>query len=114
MTIRSVKWRGRLRRSVLVAVLIALLPLPSVAAERRPADAGPIRTSIKKIPVAVSTAVPATATHASRRSQQSGPERDSSFFKSKTGLVALAVLAGGVGYALYSTRNDRITSPGKE
>jgi hypothetical protein len=49
-----------------------------------------------------------------RRAQQTDSSRDSSFFKSKPGLAALAIMAAGVGYALYSTKNDRIKSPGKE
>ena len=50
---------------------------------------------------------------AAREARQT-PQRDGSFFKTKTGLVALAVMAVGVGYAIYSTQEDRIKSPGKE
>jgi len=36
------------------------------------------------------------------------------FFKTKPGIIALAVMGAGVGYALYSAQNDRIHSPGKK
>jgi hypothetical protein len=29
-------------------------------------------------------------------------------------MIALAVMVGGVGYALYSVQHDRIHSPGKQ
>jgi hypothetical protein len=34
-----------------------------------------------------------------------------SFFKSKAGVVTLALIAAGAGFALYSTSHDRVTSP---
>ena len=54
-----------------------------------------------------------------RRSEARGavqptPGQDRSFFKSGPGIVAIAVMAIGAGYAIYSTQNDRIKSPGKE
>ena len=36
------------------------------------------------------------------------------FFKSGPGMVAIAVMAVGTGYALYSASHDRIHSPGKQ
>ena len=111
----SVGWRGRLPRAVLLAVVVSLTPLPVAAAEKRPAgESGPIKASIRNIAVEPGTAGPAKSTPTSRRARQSGPVRDGSFLKSRPGLLALAVMVAGVGYALYSTQNDRITSPGKE
>ena len=115
VTTRLVEWRGRLPRAILLAVVVALMPLPVAAAAERPAGkSGPIKASITKIGVNAGTAGPARAAGSSRRATQSGPVRDTSFLKSKWGVVALAVMGVGVGYALYSTQNDRITSPGKE
>ena len=38
-----------------------------------------------------------------------GSER--SFFRSRKGVVVLALLAGGFGYAIYSAKNEAIESP---
>lgn len=54
-----------------------------------------------------------TLRNAARAARQT-PQRDGSFFKTRAGVVALAVMAIGVGYAIYSTQEDRIKSPGKE
>jgi hypothetical protein len=35
------------------------------------------------------------------------------FFKTPAGILALSVLAIGVGYAIYSTSHDRVKSPGR-
>jgi ABC-type phosphate transport system substrate-binding protein len=115
MTLRQFRWRGALPRAVLLAVVTSLVPLPLAAAGRdRTPGAGPITTSIKKIAVDGSTTPPPAVANTARRAQQTDSSRDSSFFKSKPGLAALAIMAAGVGYALYSTKNDRIKSPGKE
>jgi hypothetical protein len=58
---------------------------------------------------------PARSSTTARRSAQSTPGTESpSFFKTPTGAVVLAVMAIGVGYAIYSAQHDRIHSPGKE
>ena len=115
VTTRLVEWRGTLPRAVLLALVVSLVPLPVAAAAERPAgDSAPIAASIKKIAVTPGAAAPARGANSARRATQAGATRDGSFLRSKPGLVALAVMAAGVGYALYSTRNDRITSPGKE
>jgi len=36
---------------------------------------------------------------------------DRSFFKTKKGAFALVLLAGGLGYMIYSFSNDRVSSP---
>ena len=41
-------------------------------------------------------------------------ENSTTFFKSKPGFIALAIMGLGVGYALYSAKEDRITSPAKQ
>jgi hypothetical protein len=101
-------------RGLIVAFMITVVPLPSASAEesKRSGKTGPIKASIEKI-VAKETANTRSTRTAARRTQTTGT-RDSSFFKTKTGMIALAVMAAGVGYAIYSTQNDRITSPGKE
>ena len=39
--------------------------------------------------------------------------REGSFFKSKAGVATLVIFGGGVAYAVYSSRNDRIRSTGR-
>lgn len=39
--------------------------------------------------------------------------RSGSFFKSAAGIATLVIFGGGVAYALYSSSNDRIKSPGR-
>ena len=56
----------------------------------------------------------ASAPRASRAAQDTAAKDSPGFFKTKGGAVALAVMVLGVGYALYSAQNDRITSPAKQ
>jgi hypothetical protein len=42
------------------------------------------------------------------------PLESKSFFKSPAGIVAIILVGVGAGYAMYSTSNDRITSPAKK
>lgn len=115
VTTRLVGWRGRLPRAVLLALVVSLMPLPVAAAEKgSKGESGPIKASIKAIGAERGADGPARVASASRLAKQSGPMRDGSFLKSKPGLLALAVMAVGLGYALYSSQNDRIKSPGKE
>jgi hypothetical protein len=94
---------------------VALAPLPAAAAEERPATKpGSIKAAIKKIAVSDGGVARSEHASASRRAQQSSPAQSTSFFKTKPGIIALVVMAAGTGYAIYSTSNDRITSPGKE
>jgi hypothetical protein len=39
--------------------------------------------------------------------------RSGSFFKTKAGVATLVIFAAGVGYAVYSSNNDRIRSTGR-
>jgi hypothetical protein len=39
--------------------------------------------------------------------------RSGSFFKTKAGIATLVIFGGGVAYAVYSSRNDRIRSTGR-
>jgi hypothetical protein len=95
--------------------MASVIPAPAASAEeiKDSAKRGPIKASIDKIAVKDSAPARSAQSTTTRRSQ-STPTRDTSFFKSKPGIIALTVLAIGAGYAIYSTQNDRITSPGKE
>lgn len=128
--VRSHALRRELPRAVVLAVSVAMIPLPASAGAlstpEKPAQppppvadtikpAQPLRAAIEKIDS--SDFKPTTSSrNAPRRAAQdtSAAKESPAFFKSGTGITVLAVLAAGVGYALYSTSHDRIHSPGKE
>ena len=116
MTLRFFEWREKVPRAILLAVAMSLVPLPAAAAEKgSDPKPGPIKAAVAKIGRTGAMPAPAArGTAAARRQQSSGEGRDASFFKTKAGVLTLLVMAVGVGYAVYSTSNDRITSPGKE
>jgi len=127
VTIRLHLSRGALPRAVLLAVIVALVPLPVTAAEngKPPAKPSSLREAAATIPprdlaVVKTSDSPQRSSQtmtrpAFRRSEQaSNPTtQSSSFFTTPTGIVVLSALAAGVGYALYSAQHDRIHSPGK-
>jgi hypothetical protein len=117
-----------LRRAMLLAVSLALVPPAALAADtdhasKKPADtrtvdalpkAQPLRTAMANVDTGQLTAERAPRS-AVKASQERNPATESpSFFKTRTGMVVLAVVAVGTGYAIYSAKNDRIHSPGKE
>ena len=122
MTVRSTLLRGAWSRPLLLALCAALVPLPVMAADASsppnsstlsPAAAPAPRLKAAVVRV-VERELAAKPKPAARRSSQSDDLESSSFFKSKAGVLVLAAFAAGVGYAIYSTRHDRIHSPGKE
>jgi len=117
--------RGALPRAMLLALIAALVPLPVGAADtpKAPAEKAPsLREAVTKIAPRDLAAIEATdgakkmTRPAVRRSDQSGnpATQSGSFFRTTPGIVVLATLAVGVGYALYSTQNDRVSSPGRK
>ena len=99
---------------MLLALSIAAAPLPALAGDANATASKPgpgIRTSVEKI---VTTQTLATARPVA--AQQSGTTTDlgsKSFFKTPAGIAALLALGAGIGFALYSTSNDRVTSPAR-
>jgi hypothetical protein len=84
-----------------------------MAEERSSSKPGPITAAVEKITAdGLKTGPSARANAAPAAQQDTG--RDRSFFKTKPGIIALVVMAVGTGYAIYSTQNDRIESPGKQ
>lgn len=114
MTVRLTEWRGALPRAVLLAVTAALVPLPVAASDTKTAPkAKTIQASMQEMVARDVAAAPARV--ARGRAEQGGQSKESAaFFKTGPGMIALAVMIGGTGYALYSSRHDRITSPGKK
>ena len=111
MTLRSPIWRGRVPRAVLLALITSLVPATSLAAAERPTPrVSALKAAVTNVPGSSSSkARPARST---TRATQSQSAQDVSFFKTKPGILALAVMVAGAGYAVYSTQNDRIKSPG--
>ena len=115
MTVRLTSWRGGLLRAGLLAVIVALVPLP-VAASNGGTDAKTptIKASMELIVARDLTAAPASSA-AERAARQGQTQSDSpAFFKSRPGMIALVVMVAGTGYALYSAQHDRIHSAGKK
>jgi hypothetical protein len=112
-------WSAGGRRAIALVVVLTLAPLPVLAAaEPGPSrKSAPIRASIAKIPSTRTPKTPKLSTAGAREARgatQSASGQDRSFFKTGPGILALAVMVAGTGYAIYSTQNDRIKSPGKE
>lgn len=130
MTLRLTRWREGKGRALVLALALALIPLPAAASEAAssmpaasstPASPGLKATtvtsqvSLKDGAVRAAAKTPLASAPRARRAEQDTAGKDSpAFFKTKTGAVALAVMVLGVGYALYSAKNDRITSPAKQ
>lgn len=114
MTVRLTEWRGALPRAVLLAVTAALVPLPVAASDAKPAPkAKTIQASMQEMVARDVAAAPTRV--ATRRAEQSSQSKESpAFFKSGPGMIALAVMIAGTGYALYSSKQDRIHSAGKQ
>lgn len=117
MTLRLTGWRGRTGRALLLVPALALTPLPVVANEARPATtATTSQVSLKDGAVRAAAKTPLAPAGHARRAEQDAPAGKNSprFFKTRQGAIALAVMVVGAGYALYSVKNDRITSPAKK
>ena len=113
----------------MLALALALIPLPVAASEVAPATppasattmtsaASATKAKISQVSLKETAARAAARTPlapAARRNAQESAGKDSpGFFRTKGGAVALAVMVLGVGYALYSAKHDRITSPDKQ
>lgn len=119
MTLRFTRWQGSWRRAVPLALAAALIAIPVAATEATPA-AKSTNTSTGRVSLRQSVAREASrtalvrSTTARRAAQGTAGKQSSGFFKSRAGAVAIAVMGVGVGYAVYSTKHDRITSPAKK
>ena len=115
MTVRITSWRGVLPRAGLLAVIIALVPLPVAASNGGTNAKTPtIKASMERIVARDLAAAPASSAAVRPARQGRAPGDSPAFFKSGPGIVALVVMVAGTGYALYSSKHDRITSAGKK
>ena len=95
-------------------VITALVPLPALAGDPTSAERPPsIKEAAKHIVARDVSAQPARSYPAREARQASTPTNSTSFFKTRPGMIALAVIAVGTGYAIYSAQHDRIRSPGR-
>lgn len=105
-------WRPAMRVLAL-ALVIAAIPLPAFAGETSQAAPKPgIRASIEKA-VAAQTVAPSTGPAVRAQSGTGADLGSPSFFKTPVGIAVVAVLAAGAGYAIYSAKHDRVSSPGR-
>ena len=108
-------WRRTVARLLVLALAVGAAPVNCLASE----PAGPPQTSptlsasIQKAVQQEAGKVAKVSPKAARQAGASAPADTSSggFFKSKAGIITIALLAAGTGYALYSTSHDRVTSP---
>lgn len=108
------RWRP-VAAPLLIALIVSTFPAPCSAGDAsRPAAKPGLMASID---TAARALVPTQATPASRAAAQTGgeaqPRASKPFFKTPAGLVVLAVVAAGTGYAIYSSSHDRIPPQGR-
>ena len=108
-------WRRTVARMLVLALAVGAAPVNCLASE----PAGPPQTSptlsasIQKAVQQEAGKVEKVSPKAARQAGASASADTSSggFFKSKAGIMTIALLAAGTGFALYSTSHDRVTSP---
>ncbi|HEX5473041.1 MAG TPA: hypothetical protein VFX12_00145 [Vicinamibacterales bacterium] len=108
---RLTRWRGLVGRTVLLAVAVALVPIPVAASGTKPTAPKAPQVSLRQV-VAREAARTPLHTPAAKTTQVDQSKQSTGFFRSPVGIAALAVMAIGTGYAIYSTQHDRIKSPG--
>ena len=114
MNFKVRRWRAVLRVLVL-ALIVAAVPLPSAGQASQPGAKPGIKASVKSIvrAVASETAAPAPARARAEKTGNGGQMTKAdlekrSFFKTPAGLVIVGIMGAGVGYAVYSASHDRV------
>lgn len=115
MTVRLTRWRGMIGRTALLAAAVALIPMPVAASGTKSAPKAP-QVSLRQVVAKEAAHTPLRTSTAStaKREQDNQTKQSPGFFRTPAGMAALAVMAIGTGYAIYSTQHDRIHSPGKK
>jgi hypothetical protein len=106
---------------MLLALAVSLIALPAAAndtpapSKEKPKASSQVSLRDVAKREAAKTALTTTpAAKSSRRADQSSGTQSTSFFKTRPGAIALAVMAAGTGYAIYSASHDRVSSPAKQ
>lgn len=96
----SVYFRRLVGVGVMGAILATAFAPAMAASQAQAADSAFSKKSIAKV---VANTKPAETPKTPPQATKSG-----SFFKTRTGVVVLLVMAAGTGYAVYSAKEDRI------
>jgi hypothetical protein len=109
---RYLKHARLLAGALAMTVGLTLVAPPAIAATPAPGPLAAAATA--KVESAPAEAL-VQAAQAAPAAQASAPAEtgDKPFFKTTKGVLALALLAGGLGYMAYSWSNDRVKSPAK-
>lgn len=115
MNFQARKWRRILPCVLVLALIVAAVPLPCAAqGVGHPAAKPGLKASIGPIARAMALDKPVPASRSSVQSPGDARTPESrSFFKTPIGVVVLAVVAAGAGYAVYSANHDRIAPTGR-
>lgn len=100
---------------LLVALVVTTVPLPCAAEGATPSTARPgLKASVDTAASALASAKPAPRAEAARQaSGEAKTPTSKTFFKTPAGIAVLAIVAAGVGYAVYSAHHDRIPPQGR-
>jgi hypothetical protein len=80
----------------------------------QPAKPKSIQASMRQAAAREVAKAPMARKASNRAEQDNSPKQAGGFFKTGPGIAALAVMAAGTGYALYSVSHDRVQSPAKQ
>ena len=108
-------WRRTVAQMLVLALAVGAAPVNCLASEPAgpPPSSPTLSASIQKAVQQETGKVAKVSPQAARQTGAGTPADTASagFFKSKAGVITILLLAAGTGYALYSTSNDRVTSP---
>jgi len=108
---RYLKHARLLAGALALVVGLTLVAPPAFAAGPAP---GPAPRPIAAAAAARVEAMPAASlAQAAQTTPAAAPAADKPFLKTTTGVIALVLLAGTLGYMGYSMSNDRVKSPAK-
>ena len=111
---RQVRISQWVSRALVAAMILTAIPLPGYAGEPpAPASAEASLTGVGQAGRSGDGARQGSRAgrcHPVGKTDVGSP----SFFKKPVGIAVLAVFAAGIGYAIYSTKHDRIHSAGEE
>jgi hypothetical protein len=102
------RWAGPVAWGLALSTGLAVVASPVAGSERPAATARPISASVAAAIQATGTPSGVLATQEPTAAPAGQP-----FLKTTKGRVALALLAAGTGYAIYSKFNDRVHSPSR-
>src|SRR5262245_39319071 len=113
MRVRVMRSCKLMRRALWLVVITLFVPLPAAAGDIPSNGAATgVKASMERIVARDVAAKPAREPVVRGTRQGSAPGSSPGFFRTGPGMITLAVMAVGTGYALYSAQHDRIHSAG--